>query len=381
MRKASAIVLAALFIGGVMDPPLSFAGQSGHADRKDFAAIRKLAAEKNYWAVAKKSAEFLKKHPDSHLAPDVRLLRAEIETSPDEAVAQLRAIVTKYRRYNRRAYTQHRLCEIAYLQSQWEILVREAREGRHLGKSPYAGKFSFYLIIALIHTGDYAGAERECRFLIEENHDYRTMARSLLILSHILRLTSGFSREYIGTLRDIALGYGDSDAMQAVLYLLGEFYENRRMYDESYSAYYDLLSKYPGSPEAAEAARRVKGLMKHGPRRVPYLPGKMVLDATEKIDIHPETDISEEDHSSAFYSISVGPLASAREAAELKGLLKGFDFVKTVRLTKGYALYVGKGFDEGAALKLKVRLAEEYGINGRIVRISTDGERSYIYGE
>ena len=77
----------------------------------------------------------------------------------------------------------------------------------------------------------------------------------------------------------------------------------------------------------------------------------------------------------------MGPLASSRKAAELKGLLKDFDFIKTVKLKNGYALYVGRGPDEESALKLKIRLAEEYGINGRIVRISGDGERSYIYGE
>ena len=55
--------------------------------------------------------------------------------------------------------------------------------------------------------------------------------------------------------------------------------------------------------------------------------------------------------------------------------------MKMVRLKNGYALYVGKRPDEEAAMKLKMRLAEEYGINGRIVRISGDGQRSYIYGE
>ncbi len=381
MHDGTVILLTALIIVGAMAPAPSVAGQKGQSDRRDFAVIQKLAAGKNIAAVEKKSSLFLKKYPDSPRAPDVRLILAEMAASPDEAITQYRAIVSRYRRYDKRAYAQCRLCEIAFLQSQWDILAREAHEGRRLGKSPYAGKFRHYLIMALIHTGDYAGAERECRLLIEQDHDYRTMARSLLILSHILRLTTGFSREYIATIRDIALGYGDSDAMPAVLYLLGEFYEHRRMHDKSYSAYYDLLSKYPGSPEASEAARRVKGLMTYGPRRVPYIPGKKLLDATEKIDIHPEMDMTEDEASSAFYSISIGPLPSARQAAELKGILKRFDHVKTVRLSKGYTLYVGRGLDEEAALKLKVRLAEEYGINGRIVRISADGERSYIYGE
>ncbi len=382
MRKATIIIATGLLICAIL-PQLRLSGarKPENFDRQAFKTIQKLAAEKNHGAVKKESADFFKAHPKSVLVPDVRLILAELETAPREAISKYRTVVTKYRHYSKRPYAQYRICEITYLQSKWDILAREAADGRRLGKSAYDGKFSFFLINALIHTGDYAGAEHECRRLIDTDHEYRVMARSLLMMAHILHSTSGFSREYIATIRDIALGYADSDAIQAVLYLLGEFYENKRMYNESYSAYSDLVSKYPGSPEAAEASRRIKALMKHGPRCVIYLPGKKLLDTTDKIDIHPEKEMPEENVSSAFYSILVGPLDSSRKAAELKGLLKEFDFIKTVKLKDGFALYVGKGPDEESALKLKLRLAEEYGINGRIVRISGDGDRSYIYGE
>jgi len=382
LRSAAAIAAAGLLaFAGIGPVHLSAARSPGGSDRQEYRTIQKLAADKKYGDVKTRSARFFKAHPGSPHVPDVRLVLAEIEASPDEAISKYRAVVSRYPRYGRRHLAQYRICEIAFLQSKWDVLAREAREGQRLGKSPHDGKFGRYLVIALIHTGDYADAERECRRLIDTDHEYETMARSLLLLAHILRSASGFSREYIAAVRDIALGYAGSDAIQAVLYLLGEFYESRKMYDESYSAYSDLVSKYPGSPEAAEASRRMKGLMKHGPRRVAYLPGRKILDSTENIDIHPEKNLPEEDASAAFYSISVGPLASSRKAAELKGLLKEFDFLRTVKLRDGFALYVGRGPDEESALKLKVRLAEEYGINGRIVRISGDGDRSYIYGE
>ncbi len=382
MRSVAVIAAACLLVFAAhQQGRLSAARGPGKSDKQDFRTIQKLAAEKKYGDVKKKSAGFFRDHPDSALVPDVRLILAEIEPSPDEAISKYRTVASKYRNYARRHYARYRICEILFLQSKWELLSREAREGQRVGNSAYDGKFGRFLVIALIHTGDYAGAERECRRLIDSDHEYGTMARSLLLLSHILRSASGFSREYIATIRDIALGYADSDAIQAVLYLLGEFYENRQMWDESYSAYHDLVSKYPGSPEAAEASRRMKGLMKHNPRRVAYLPDKKLLDGTEKIDIHPEKNLPEDDSSAAFYSISVGPLVSSKKAAELKVLLKEFDFLRTVKLRDGFALYVGKGTDEESALRMKVRLAEEYGINGRIVRISGDGERSYIYGE
>lgn len=382
MRSAAVIAAAVLLVFAAHQPGrLTAARKPGGSDKQDYRAIQKLAAKKKYGDVKIKSAVFFKAHPESALVPDVRLILADIETSPDEAISNYRTVAARYRRYGRRHYARYRICEITFLQSKWDVLAREAREGLHMGKSAYDGKFGRFLVIALIHTGDYAGAERECRRLIDTDHEYGTMARSLLLLAHILRSASGFSREYIATIRDMALGYADSDAIQAVIYLLGEFYENRQMHDESYSAYFDLVSKYPGSPEAAEASRRMKGLMKHNPRRVAYLPGKKILDGTEKIDIHPEKKLPEEDASAAFYSISVGPLASSKKATELKGLLKEFDYLRTVKLRDGFALYVGRGPDEESALKMKVRLAEEYGINGRIVRISGDGERSYIYGE
>ena len=373
MRRTAFILAVALLASG--------AGGEARTDRQHYETIKKRAQERNSAAAKKESAAFFKTHPDSRLVPDVRLILADLEPSPDEATALYRTVVTRYPHFEKRPYAQYRVCEIAFLQSKWELLEREAREGLKLGATPYGGKFGFFLAMARIHGGDYAGAEQECRRLIETDHEYRSMARSLLVLSQVLRATTGFSRDYIGTLKDIAAGYGDSDAMPAALYFLGEFYESKRLYNEAYSAYTDLVSRYVGSPEAAEASRRLNAIMKNNPRRVFYLPGKKILDATDRIDIHPETDVPEQDKAAVFYAISVGPLDSAKKAAELKTLLRDFDSVRSVRLKNGYAIHVGRGGDEAAALKLKIRLAEEYGINGRIIRVSGVSGRSYIYGE
>jgi len=42
---------------------------------------------------------------------------------------------------------------------------------------------------------------------------------------------------------------------------------------------------------------------------------------------------------------------------------------------------VGNGVTREDALKLRVRLAEEHGINGRILRISRKGSRTFMYGD
>jgi len=382
LRKAFIILIIGFLVAGITGQRAAFAAKKNRKSEKQYLDdIRKSVKKNKYAAVKKQAAEFFKTYPNSKMVPDVRLILADIEHLPEESITKYRVIVTKYKYYPKRDYAQFRICEIEYLQSRWEDLISDAREGIRLGPGANGDRFKFFLIIGLIHKEDYASAEKECRLLIDGNHDYHNMARSLLILSHIYRTTTGLSREYINTVREIALGYGDADTFPATLYLLGEFYEQKRMYDESYSAYSDLISKYPGSPEASEATKRVQALMKHNPRRVFYLPGKKIVDNTESIDITPEMDVPEANGSSSFYSISVGPFPSVKNAKEIKSLLKEFEFIKTVRLKSGYALYVGKSPDEESAMKVKMRLAEEYGINGRIVRISGDGQRSYIYGE
>jgi hypothetical protein len=372
----------ALALSGIAGSGPAFSAETRRrSEQQCIDAIRKHAKENDRDAVNKRAAEFFKDFPESKKVPDVRLILAEVETSPDESIAKYRVVATKYKYHTKRDYAQFRICEIEYLQSRWRDLITDSREGLKLGPGAYGDRFRFFLIIGLIRREDYDSAEKECRQLIDGNHDYQNMARSLLILSHIYRSTSGLSREYINIIRETAIGYGNADAYPAALFLLGEFYEQKRMYDESYSAYSDLALKYPGSPEAAEAAKRVQALMKHDPRRVFYLPGKKIVDNTETIAITPEMDVPEKNGSSSFYSISVGPFPSLKNAKEIKSLLKEFEFIKTIRLKSGYSLYVGKSPDEESAMKLKMRLAEEYGINGRLVRISGDGQRSYIYGE
>lgn len=356
--------------------------QKGAKTEQEYlSAVRERAKLNDGDGVKKQSSEFFKLYPESPLIPDVRLVLAEFEESPEGSIAKYRVLVNKYGYYRKRDYALLRICEIEYLQARWKELGPDARAGLDLAAGGYKNDFRYFLIISQIHSGEYDTAEKECRGLIDTDHDYNNMARSLLILAHIHRNTSGLSREYITTIREIAVGYDRSDALPATLYLLGEFYEKKGMFDESFSAYSDLAAKYPGSPEATEAAKRIGTLMKHTPRRVRYLPGETIFALTDNIDIRPETEIPEENQGPSFYSISVGPFPSAKSANGIRALLTGFDFMKMVRLKNGYALYVGKGPDEEAAMKLKMRLAEEYGINGRIVRISGDGQRSYIYGE
>jgi tetratricopeptide (TPR) repeat protein len=313
--------------------------------------------------------------------PDVHLIIAETESSPAKAVERYRVISDRYRSYPRLDLVLLRMCELHFLQSRWRDLEATAREGLSIRNNSHYDDFAVFYVISLIRRGSYNRAERECRRLIERNHEYESLARNLLILAYIDRRSSGFSRDYIATLRQIASGYPESDAHPATLYMLGEFYEQKKMYDQSYSAYGDLLRRFPESPEATSASQRIHAILQHRPRRVPYLPDQGTIENTDLIDIRPDRELPERNDEAPFYSISIGPFDTAGGAKKIRGLLESFEFLQTVRLRRGYVVYVGRVPDNDSALELRIRLAEEFGINGRIVRIAGDGRRSYIYGD
>ena len=345
-------------------------------------AIKKSLREKNEGEAGKRAAEFIKSFPGSGRVPDVRLIQADLEPSPAEALKLYRHIADRYRSFERRDRAIYRACEIDYIMSKWNDLKAESAEGMALQKNGrYDFDFHLFHVIALMELGEYETAGAECAALIESNHDYNQLARALLVQACLFKKTTGQSKQYIGSIREIAVGFSDSDVMQTALYLLGEYFAHRKMYDESYSAFMDLVSRYPGSPESIEAEKQCRSLARYKPRRVFYLPGKKIVEDAESIDISPDIDIPDEREGTVFYSISLGPFETLKRAREIKKLLGEYDFIKTVKLKNGYALYVARCPGEDSVLRVKIRLAEEFGLNGRIVRVTGDGKNSFIYGE
>lgn len=352
------------------------------SEQRHFDAIQKSVREKNDDEALKQAADFIKTYPKSARIPLVRLTMADLESSPAEAVKQYRYIADRYRAFEHRDRALFRACEIYYIQSKWNDLKAESSDGMSLKKeSRHSFDFHLFHVIAMMELAEYEQAGAECAALLDRHHGYNELARALLVQACLYKKTSGFSKQYIGALREIATGFAQSDVMQTALFLLGEYFEHRKMYDESYSAFMDLKARYPGSPESFESEARIKSMAKHRPRRVFYLPGKKIVDGAESIDISPDIDLPDEQESPVFYSISLGPFESLKRTREIKKLLGEYDFLKTVKLKNGYALYVGRCSEEDSVLKVKIRLAEEYGFNGRIVRISGDGKNSFIYGE
>jgi tetratricopeptide (TPR) repeat protein len=352
------------------------------SEKRYLVDIKKYSDSKKRKAAEDCAAEFFKAYPGSALEPEVRLMLADLETSPPEAIKKYRLVSDTFPRFSKNDYARFRICEIYFILSDWKELKQESIIGeKEFTGSKYRRNFLLFRVLSETELGDYDAAETDCARLIALNHDYNHLAAALLIMARIQKKKTGFSKQYLVSLRRIVSGFEGSDVIPTAIYLLGEFYENKKMYDEAWSAYSDLVSKYPGSPEAEKAGARIGPLAQYGPRSTYYLPGRKIIESTASIDIHPEIDPPQAGGSPAFYSLSVGPFAAFREADRIKKLLKEFGFIKTVRLKNGYAVYVGQCPDEDSILKIKIRLAEEYGINARIVRISIDEKNSYIYGD
>jgi len=352
------------------------------ADDDDF--FKRIVKEQTHdrSGVSPLCAEFLKKYPRSGHVPSVRLIQADAESNPAAALALFRSIVRWYPRFDKRDYAQLRICEIHHLQADWNALKIDSQYGMEtFPRSVYLADFRFFYIAAALKMYRYDIAGDTARALTEGTHRYETLAKTLLIQASLNRKQDGYSRGYIYTLRELLLGYKDSAVHPSILFLLGDFYDHTGDAGRALTAYEDLEKLYPRSPEAELARVRLKELKDSGTVRVPYYPDEKTIAGTDSIDISPDMAVQENEDGAAFFAVSIGPFQSVSQTSEIKKLLKGFEPVSTVRLREGFIHYVGKSPTLEKALGVKIRLAEELGINGNIVRVSGKNGSLYIYGE
>ncbi|HNX59693.1 MAG TPA: SPOR domain-containing protein [Spirochaetota bacterium] len=103
---------------------------------------------------------------------------------------------------------------------------------------------------------------------------------------------------------------------------------------------------------------------------------------TQTVDsMSPDREIPD-DRNDLAYSVLVGPFSSEKEARILKKeMTEDFDGVVIVKKGKGFLVFIGNEPSAEMAVSLKVRLAEEFGLNGKIVQRRNDNGREYIYGD
>lgn len=362
----------------------SFSFLSASLKEKDYLiAIKGLADKGKKEELNNRSKKFFKLFPNSKYIPDVRLILAENEKDTEKSLYQYRVLVDKYRFYPTRDFAQYRICQILYLMSKWKELKHECSKGiRLFPKSRYFSSFKFLLIKAYIYLGMFDEARGVCLKMMQEDHKYENLAESLMQMSYINKKTFGHSQSYLYSLVELAEGFSESNKAQTTIYLLGKYYEARADYDPAYSAYTDLIIKFPKSPEAKFASRRFDYIKRFNPSKTNYIPDKKSLERSDKIDIQPETEIAEESYDSEIYSISLGNIYSLKHAKEIKELIQNdFAPVMIVRARNGFIIYAGRLITRELAISVKTRLALEFGLNGRVVRIIKDANRQYLYGE
>ncbi len=342
---------------------------------------------KNYFSTRpgknfdKKAYDFLKKFPESRYVPDVRLMLADNETDAELALEKYRAVVKYYRYYPHRDYALYRICQILDLKSDWKELQIESASGIKLfPESGYIFEFKFLYITSCIMLEEYEKAKNQCLKITEQTHNYIILSRTIFFLAEIDRKITGNSRAYIYNLRELAEGFKSSEIYPSIILKLGDFYKSKNEKNRAFSAYSDIIKYFPESPESVIAITRIESLKISSPQLVQYIPDMETVIRTAPIDIMPDYTASSYDDK-IYYSITIGPFSKIKDAEAIIRLLKNYDNVRIENTTLGHIVYIGKHAETDTALQTKIRLAEEYGINGNLVRFSNHQSRSYIYSD
>ncbi|MFH0976866.1 MAG: hypothetical protein V1874_13880 [Spirochaetota bacterium] len=354
------------------------------SDKEYFSRISELAEKGKADELAKSAQNFFKEHPESGLIADVRLILAENEQDAGKALLQYRTLVDKYRYFKKRDLAQYKICAILYLQSKWSALKTEAQKGAELFKeSGYFVQYRIFLAKAYIHLEQFDAAKKVCLEITKMNHDYNILSETLILLSYTNKNIYGLSRSYLYSLNEIITGFKNSSSMPAALVLLGRYYKSKGEYNKAFSAFSDVTAKFPRSPEAEFANTEIASIEQHRPVKTNYMPDKEMISKTDSIDIHPEMDDENANPADGIqYSISLGPFDKIGGAREIKNLVgKDFQPVEIAQTRNGYVVYAGRFAEPDAAIKTKIRLAEEFGMNGTIVKLVKDTNKLYIYEE
>jgi tetratricopeptide (TPR) repeat protein len=365
------IFTSALFVFALLLPAFS------QGEEDDYRKIKKLSAVNDSGSLSDLADSFIKKYPESHHLNDVLIISADRERDINKAIEKYK-IHLKNGKLARDA--RKKICEIYFLQSSWHNLEKESGDMIRSEKNQNTEKAMLFKTASLINLEKYNEAKKSFGELLDATHEQKPISIALLYMAMINKKTSGFSSSYSNNLRDLASGFSNTDSYPSAVYLLGEYYENKNKTDEAYSAYRDLVEKYPKSPEAGMAQKRLLLLEKQNPKTVFYIPNKKIINDSESLDIRPELELTD-DSGPHYYSIMIGPFSSKKKCDEMKRLLSDFGPSKSIKLGTGFRLIVGRITGADDALTAKIRLAEEFGINGRIVRISGDQNKKYIYGE
>ncbi|MBN1499460.1 MAG: hypothetical protein JW982_04870 [Spirochaetes bacterium] len=351
------------------------------SEKKYLLEIENLEQKNNSASVLAKIGEFKKKFPKSSQLERLDIIEADHTSPAKSAIVKFRNIEKKSPNYETKSYCRFKICSIYYLQSSWENLERESDAGIRLyPKSGYYYDFYFFKAKAYFHKQLFSESYRLCSLCIEQGPKFYFYPEARLLHNYLEQKVSGNSTVYTANLSISSVQFADTGVEISSLFLLGRQYEYRKQYNPAFSIYTDILKNYPKSPEADFCRERLAEIKQFNP----VYTGSYLKNSdpdTDFLNISPEDDVNTVENRN-FYVIELGPFHNLKNVENIKELINNsFKHVIVVRKKTFFSLYVEQTADPEDALKIRIRLAEEFGLNGNIVFVKNDDGVQYYYGD
>jgi tetratricopeptide (TPR) repeat protein len=361
-------------------PAYLFAASESEQER--FAKIIKISRSGDKSFLRNEAVMYFKRFPKGSLVPDVKILLAENEESTFKAKTMYRDIIKIYPKYARCDYALFRICEIEYLRSDWKSLLDDSNEGLSYYKgSVFTADFIFFDALSLYNKRQYKEAQTLLQNIITDFPNYQRIDDVKIILSYL----DGKGADSLKYQRSLYSSYISlkGQGYISTIYLLGRQYEFSQEFAKAASAYNDIIKNYPRSPEADLAKKRLSAIAPADTiKPVDYKPD-MRNNEKPVLNLKPETDIVDTGKKSeSFYSVEIGPLYNLQNAKDIRSeIKKEFEIAYIMKKEREFTIMVGRYGDSEEALTVKIRLAEEMGINGNIIFHKKDKGIEFIYGD
>lgn len=354
------------------------------SEHNDYIKIIESAYSDDYGRISWLCRSFYSKYPKSRLIPEIRIIESRTLRDSNAMIKSLKDIIKKYPTFKDNDQCQLKICEILYLSARWSELDREAT----IAISVYGKRNRFYPFFihyrskAAFYTHNYEAGIGFADNAFEADKNF--------VFYPELRLQNIFSEQkihydgdrYVSQLLESYYELEGSGTEVSSLYLLARNSELKNQHSLAYSIYTDLIKRYPRSPEALMAANRISIMKDFKPRYIKNPLAKLDKQKPNIIDqLSPDTPVEKAKFKS-YYALSIGPFYNLQEAEKLmKQLKRDFDSVFIIRGYNTFSIYVGQSESSENAMHYKIRLAEEFGINGDIVYIASEENLRFIHKE
>jgi hypothetical protein len=329
---------------------------------KNDRASESASTGKDSGEISSMCATFLKKYKKSSRSNDIRFIAIKHEELPVTSLAYCESILRSGSAATDKIKAYLWMCDLLYLTSRYEECADASRKA--LSLSPAADDKRTLLLLrirSLLMLQEYDSAS----ILLKANRKILSSEGDLLRSEIVMRTGDGTDPSA-----------ANKDLTPSRLYMTARKFEQGHQNDFAFSAYKDLRTKFPRSPEAMVSSAVYATLEKSGAKYSSNYSSK-----SSRLNFTPEYTV-EETPQSLVYAVLIGPVYDLKEAQGIKKeMTPDFNGILLVRGKDGFYLYVGSEPSAEKALALKVRIAEEYALNGKIALKKEESGREYIYGE